>query len=409
MWNAIWSRVFRNSRKTERGTGSCFASVVVRAASFALVTAGLALSATVSGTRVTLVRVPDGGIQPQVAVDTRGIVHLLYFRGEAGGGDLYYVRSSDGGATFSRPIRVNSQPESAIATGNIRGAHLAIGRNGKVHVAWNGSNKAEPRGPDNATPMLYTRLNDAGTAFEPQRNVIQSAYRLDGGGAVAADAAGNVYVFWHAPAPGTQGEASRRVWVARSSDDGKTFARERAAFDEPTGACGCCGMAALADSKGNVYALYRSAREMVHRDMYLLFSHDRGASFSGSDVSAWNVGFCVMSLASFAEGPAGVEAAWETGRQVYFATVDSGKAGAAVGAPGAADDRRYPALAINSRGDTLLAWTEGMGWKKGGSAAWQVFDAKGRPEGNRGEAEGVPAWSLVAAYARPDGGFAVVY
>ena len=375
-----------------------------------LIAAGLAFGGTVSSERVTLLRVPDGGIQPQVAVDARGVVHLLYFRGDAAGGDLYYVRSSDG-ATFSRAIRVNSQRGSAVAIGNIRGGHLALGRNGRVHVAWNGSIAAEPRGPNRAPPMLYTLLDDRGDGFEAQRNLVQSAYGLDGGGTVAADSVGNVYVFWHAPAPGTNGEAERRVWVARSSNNGKTFERERTAFNEPTGACGCCGMAAFADSKGNLYALYRSAHEMVHRDIYLLFSRDRGGSFSGADISPWNVGFCVMSLAAIAEGPKQVEAAWETERQVYFAPIDpaTGKSGTPVAAPGKAQDRRYPALAINSRGETLLAWTEGMGWKKGGSVAWQVFDANGRPEGERGEAPGVPVWSLVAAFARPDGRFAIMY
>ena len=42
--------------------------------------------------------------------------------------------------------------------------------------------------------MLYTRLNDQGTAFEPQRNLMLRTFGLDGGGTVAADAAGNVYV-----------------------------------------------------------------------------------------------------------------------------------------------------------------------------------------------------------------------
>jgi hypothetical protein len=44
---------------------------------------------------------------------------------------------------------VNSQPESAIAAGTIRGAQLAIGKAGRVHVAWNGSQNAEPVGPLN--------------------------------------------------------------------------------------------------------------------------------------------------------------------------------------------------------------------------------------------------------------------
>ena len=55
-----------------------------------------------------------------------------------------------------------------------------------------------------------------------------SAKGLDGGGSVAADTSGNVQVFWHAPEPGKRGEDNRRVWSAVSSDDGKTFAAERA-------------------------------------------------------------------------------------------------------------------------------------------------------------------------------------
>ena len=92
--------------------------------------------------KVTLTRVPNGGIQPQVAVDAAGAVHMVYYRGDPGHGDLYYVRSRDGGATFSTPLQVNSQPGSAIAVGNIRGAHIAVGKtvgnNVRVHVAWNG-------------------------------------------------------------------------------------------------------------------------------------------------------------------------------------------------------------------------------------------------------------------------------
>src|SRR5881628_2407477 len=89
--------------------------------------------------QVKLVRVPNGGIQPQVAVDASGVVHMIYFQGDPGHGDIFYVRSQDGGATFTQPVRVNSQPESAVATGTIRGAQLALGRNRRVHVAWNGS------------------------------------------------------------------------------------------------------------------------------------------------------------------------------------------------------------------------------------------------------------------------------
>jgi hypothetical protein len=363
--------------------------------------------------KVTLMRVPKGGIQPQVAVDAAGAVHMVYYKGDPGHGDLYYVRSRDGGATFSVPLQVNSQPGSAIAAGNIRGAHIAlgkiVGKNSRVHVAWNGSHSLI--GKMGKEPMWYTRINDAGTAFEPERNVIQMAYGLDGGGSLAADTAGNVYVVWHAPAPGTEGEGNRRVWMARSTDDGATFEREKPVWDRATGACGCCGLNAFADRKGTLYVLYRSATEVVHRDMYLMVSKDHGQSFEGTDVSEWNVGACVMSSEAFAQGPVGVLAAWETEKQAYYGRVDpaTGKMSAPVAAPGAGENRKHPAVAGNAQGETLFAWTEGMGWKKGGTLAWQVYDKSGQPTGEHGKVTGVPVWSLVAAFARPDGGFTIVY
>jgi hypothetical protein len=315
------------------------------------------------------------------------------------------------GEQFSKPIRVNSTPGSSVAVGNIRGPQMAIGKNGRVHVAWNGSDRAVPKGPHDGTPMIYARLKDAGTAFEPERNVIQSAYGLDGGGSVAADEAGNVYVAWHAPKPDMKGEENRCVWVVLSSDEGKTFSPERQAYSESTGACGCCGMKAFADGQGAIYFLYRSAKEKVHRDMYLLTSTDKGARFQGERLHEWEGGTCPMSMESCYQFGDGVLAAWETGDQVYFARVDqkSGQRAEPMAPPGDPKGRKHPVVAVNNKGETILAWTEGMGWQKGGSVAWQIFDIEGKPKGEIGRAKGVPVWSLVAVFARPDGSFAIVY
>jgi hypothetical protein len=112
---------------------------------------------------------------------------------------------------------------------------------------------------------------------------------LDGGGSIAADGAGNVYVAWHGHERAGQNEQGRRLWVARSRDEGKSFAREAPAFAQPTGACACCGTRAFADSGGALYVLYRSASTNVDRDMYLLVSRDRGDSFSGERIHPWKV------------------------------------------------------------------------------------------------------------------------
>src|SRR5581483_3953873 len=297
--------------------------VSMKALSLAIATGSLLSSsfaapvATTSSVAVTLARVPRGGIQPAAAVDSRGTLHLLYFAGDAHGGDLFYVRSTDYGRTFSAAIRVNSQEGSAIATGTIRGGQLAIGRGGRVHVVWNGSDAAKPRGLINPAsgkeeaPFLYSRSDANGTAFEPQRDLTKRSYGIDGGGSIAANEAGRVFAAWHAlPVGGGNGEDQRRVWIARSADDGATFDQEQPAWSEPTGACGCCGLRIFAGPSSALYLLYRSATALTHRDMYLLESTDHGQSFRGSKVQPWEIGACPMTSMSIRSTASNVFGAW---------------------------------------------------------------------------------------------------
>jgi len=302
------------------------------------------------------------------------------------------------------PLRVNTHAGSALAIGTIRGPHLSLGRNGIVHVAWMGSASSDPKAPGKQAPMLYTRSREGGT-FEPERNLITKYVGLDGGGTVAADDRGNVYVAWHAPAVPKGDEATRRVFVARSTDDGATFAREEPISDEPLGACGCCGMELLAPPGGAVVGLFRT----------------RAFLFQGSLDRHWSAtldpaetGTCQMSTYALAEVPARHQfiAAWETlGRircGVYsyrdVTTTDHPHA-----VPGAERNSKHPAVAIDKDGNVLVAWAVGTGWQRGGSVAWQVFDRELKPiAGARGTADGLPAWSRPAAFPASNG-FVVLY
>ena len=367
------------------------------------------LGAQAESPRVEVLRTPDRGIQPQAVADENGVVHLIYFKGEPGNGDLFYVRREAGEKSFSAPKMVNSQRGSVVATGSIRGAQIALGRSGRIHVAWNGSGKAASKNAAGGQPMLFTRLNDAGTAFEPERNVMMASNILDGGGTVAADRDGHVFVSWHAiKANGPRGEENRQVWLARSDDDGKTFAVEVVANDQPTGACGCCGMRAFADSKGTAYLLYRAATNKVNRDMILLWSNDAGKDFKSTLLHKMNTEICPMSSEAFAEGPGAVYCAWETENQVFFSSINP--PGLPVKAPAIGKDCKHPALAVNRDGEILLAWAEGTGWQRGGDLAWQVFDKSGRPTSERGRiAGGIPVWGLPTAVAGKDGRFTIVH
>lgn len=363
--------------------------------------------------RVTLTRTPNRGIQPQTVLDARGRLHLLFFQGDPKAGDLIYVRREAGASNFSAPLRVNSQPGSAVAVGTIRGGHLAIGKNGRAHVAWNGSQSAMPKNPIAGMPMLYARLNDAGSAFEPQRNLMTMTSILDGGGSLAADGQGNVYVAWHGLGKDSvKGEDNRRVWVSVSHDEGGTFSTEKPAWKEETGACACCGMRGFADRQGNAYFLYRAATEKTNRGMYLLRSSDAGETFLGRGLDNWKINICPMSSEAIAEGPGGVVAAWDTEGQIYFTRTRSTAFSPEPphAAPGTGTDRKHPAVAVNERGEMLLVWSEGTGWNRGGALAWQLYDREGNATAESGRRTGaIPVWGLPAAVAEVDGRFTIYH
>src|SRR5437763_1771887 len=77
-------------------------------------------------------------------------------------------------------------------------------------------------------------------------------------------------------------------------------------------------------------------------------------------------------------------------------------------APGEGKGRKHPRLAIAANGETLMTWTEGTGWARGGSLAWQVFDARGTPVGGKHLESGLPAWSFGTAVPTRTG-FLIVY
>ena len=381
---------------------------------FVLLVCGCAQAAP----QVSLSRLPAGAMQPQV-VNKNGALHLVFLKGEPRACDVWYQRSADWGQNWSAPLRVNSQAGSAIAMGTIRGAQIAVGKNGRVFVAWNASDNAQPHlnfVPESAkqygaSPYLFARLKDDGSAFEAQRNLMTKTFNLDGGGSLAADEQGHVYAVWHANDKADQNEAGRHVWIAKSSDDGATFSAETPVWNEPTGVCGCCQLKIMAENGGKVTLLYRAASAVVNRDTFALFSGDNGKSFRGTKIHDWKIGACPMSSYALDKNGALTVAAWESEERVFYSPLDdSMKATNIVEAPGQGKNCKHPTLVINGDGQILLVWDENTGWARGGKLRWQIFDKDGkRVPDSSGERDGLPVWSYAAAFAHPDGSFTILY
>ena len=374
-----------------RTTPICLAPLAVAT----LLTAGCTILGTAP--HVTVLRAPTDANLPQVAIDDTGTLHLVYYMGSMSSGDLFHVTRAPDATDWSAPQQVNSQPHSVTGVGPIDGGQMAIDPDSRLHVTWFHNDPMQ---------FHYTRSDGTG-GFEKQQVLsVKDESGVESGPTVTAAGDGSVYVFWHAD--GVE-DARRRVYMAVSRNDGALFELPRAVSPEAEGACGCCGLRAVTDGAGAVHVSYRGARDNIHRGMRLLTTADQGRTFSDQLIQSWDVGACPVASTTLSAGPNGTLVAWETEGQVQFADVD--RLDALVSPPGETRFRRKnPAVAVNDRGDTLLAWGDGPGWRSGGSLHWQLFDRGGRPNGEEGSgSEPIPASSVPTAVARPDGSFVIVF
>ena len=356
-----------------------------------------AAAVMLDGVSVEVVRIPEGGRMPRAVIDQAGNVRVVYFEGVMSGGDLLYITREPGATAWTDPTRVNSEARTAVGVGPIDGGQVSLDRNDRLHVVWFQTNP---------TRIFYTRSTDQRGAFEPQRTL----WRQDDGSfeaspTVATDDHGNVFVFWHA---GGAEDARRAVHAVVSHDDGETFEPVQQVSKEGEGACGCCNMAALADAAGTVHVSYRSAGDNVRRGQRLLTSGDMGRTFVDTSIDEWQIGACPVTTTTLSDGPDGVRVAWETEGQVYYAPVD--RLGDAVVPEGITRFRRKnPVVAVNGRGDTLLAWGDGPGLRAGGTLHWLVFDDAGRSTRYQGDETTVPSGSAPTAIVQPDDSFLLLF
>lgn len=351
--------------------------------------------------QVRVESLPEPGIQPQVVVTAAGEVHLVYLRGDPKACDIRYTTRKVDSGEWSAPITVNSEPRSAIAAGTIRGAQIALGKDGSLQVIWNGNTGGKKELMMRA-PLLHARLEPGANAFSAQQNLIGETTALDGGASIAANDQGHVNVVWHAAPAGTLGEAARLVYARDSTDDGRTFSTPQPLNDQKPGVCACCSLRAHLASDDTLSVLYRGAPEPITRGMILL-SHKAGRT-TLTQLDEWRVAMCPMSSSSLLPATQTLRAAWENDGQIITGLMGNSTASAQKVGP---KNAKHPALAQNTKGQTLIASVIGSGWNKAGTLHWDLLDAQGRVM-DSGEGEKLPVWSYAVAYARPDGSFVIL-
>jgi len=310
--------------------------------------------------RVSTARIPNAKqvIKAQAGAD--GTIHVL-FDGENA---PYYTRSVDDGATFGPAIAIVDKASQKYGL-KFSAADLAVGKDGKVHVALS-SDAWKLKLPEEEWSLHYASLAPGARAFSPLRNLNRQPSE---GFSLAADERGNVAACF----------LSGKLYAMTSQDNGETFS----AAAEPNSAwdpCNCCTTSVAFGPDGRLAIIYREETNN-DRDMFVVLSDQNPAikpvrrRLSGTP---WNYNACPMTYYTINRTPTGYIAAWPTKGQIYFAQLDKEGRTSSRGeikTPGTTGMRTGVSAVIAPDGTTLVAW------KNKDVLGWQLYDAKGKPDG----------------------------
>lgn len=259
-----------------------------------------------------------------------------HVRDDTGGG-VFVTRSTDGGATFGDPVRIDTDDPAAdegfsTSTRNDRPPRIVAAPDGSVHVLWIVTAQREgERYP--AADLRIATSTDGGETFSDPAPVVDAA--LSPGffnGLVSAE--GNLHVGFLTSSEEEDAVGSA-VRVATSTDGGETFE----VSDEFTSGevCQCCPVSLAEHGDGTLALGWRHIEpqgDSMWRDHVVAFSDDEGATWSSWEKIAddeWLVPQCPHSGSAIAyDADDRLHAAWYTGKEeapgVYYTRTEAAEA-----------------------------------------------------------------------------------
>ena len=315
--------------------------------------------------RVSALRVPGAAKAVKAQLGTDGVIHLLC---DTASGPQY-LKSTDGGVTFS--VLLSIVDAAAQKPGlKFSGWDLAVAKDGRVHVAM-GNNAWQLKLPQDEWSLYYTTLAPGAKAFAPVRNLNRTSSE---GFSLATGERGAVTACF----------LKDKLFAMVSRDGGTSFTAS-AELNTAWNPCNCCTTSATYGPDGRLALLYREETNN-ERDIYLvLWDQGRNTPPTRSRISStpWKIEGCPMTYYTVNPTKTGYVASWPTKGQVYFARLD--KDGAVL-PPG---EIKTPGMSGMRTGVLALGAGDGaalVAWKNKDVMGWQLYDAKGEPQGVAGSA-----------------------
>lgn len=323
-----------------------------------------------------------------LAVDGN-VIHLLIANYDTNSKSpaLLHLRSTDAGANWSKPVRVDAGATPALAPHRAMDAQIAAS-GAKLVSIWNTAGT----GFNGRGPMATAISTDSGATWQPGPNPADDASNADHSFVdCATDGSGNFHLVWLDSRGGPKG-----LRYANSRDGGKTWSKNATLKSET---CECCWNTLALGADGSVHVLFRDKNP---RDMAVISSAEGGAQWHDpAKVGRFNWDFqgCPHVGGGLAVRGSALHALVWTGATgqsgaYHLVSNDHGESWSAPQRLGDADARRGD---IASAGAQSLAAV----WDRVGDGESNVFAATSKDGGKTwSEANQLSASGLNAAYPR---------
>jgi hypothetical protein len=307
------------------------------------------------GADTRLTNVAGNSKEPSIAVWGNS-VHIVWFDSRDGNDEIYYKRSTDGGATWGADIRLT---DNLSASEN---PSIAVSGN-NVHIAWYDNRDGNPE-------IYYKRSTDSGASWGTDTRLTNAA-----GNSYTPSIAvsgSNVHVAWHDSRDGNE-----EIYYKRSTDAGITWGADT----RLTNAAGNSALTSIAVSGNNIHIAWQDERD-GNWEIYYKSSADGGITW-GADTRLTNA-VSDSKYPSIAVSGNRVHVVWQDRRggnfQIYYKRSTDG------GITWAADTRlvnspelsQFPSIAASGN-NVHVAWQDNRGQYY---PKWEIYYKRSVDGGN---------------------------
>ncbi|MHC5020092.1 MAG: sialidase family protein [Planctomycetota bacterium] len=222
----------------------------------------------------------SGAAQPDVAVSADGaVVWVVYGGAREGRGNVFVVRSDDGGASFGEPV-VAIDAGGRGRFGRQRGPRIGVDGDGTVYVSAAVQLEAIDPAPRYPKADIWLAVStDGGKTFGKPRKVNDAGKTAtESMHDLAVTPKGEAHLVWL----DNRTKKGNQLWYTRVTKRGTKVERNRLAYGSPEGGvCPCCTPAVTVDAKGNPIAAFRNNLG-GKRDAWVAVSRNKGKSFAAA-------------------------------------------------------------------------------------------------------------------------------